>query len=502
MTLSPHTAFPKNIKDLQAGLLNGEYSCLELINAFIEKIEQNNEDFNAIVVPLFEKARAKAATIDWKIENSAPLGDLFGVPVTIKECLDVEDTPSTWGLPSKKNDRAEENDPIIDRLFEADAVILGKTNVQQLLLGSECHNPVYGRTFNPHHPDRTPGGSSGGEGAALAAGFSLVGIGTDVGGSVRIPAHFSGVHGLKPTSATLPMRPGRDIFIVKPEVARLFAQPGIMASTIPDLKKTFLTVAKPAQPSSTQDLKELKVGYFKQDGIVEPSFAIQRLVDEAVHHLQDHGFQVQALQLPNLHQMCRSYLQLMLFDARDGYEKTIGNNRTIPKIQGVLKLLSIPSPIRSVLATIILPLSKQKLTADLIFKAINSTNLDQLLEQQKRHKEEILDYLKDHSIDLIICPPYPTPALKHDTDLSVEGAYAQVFNYLGFPAGVVSLSHVQQGDIHLRKETGDRVIQVLNETDLESIGLPIGLQVAAPPHQETRILDLMAFFEETFSEDN
>ena len=128
------------------------------------------------------------------------MGPLHGVPITIKDQFLVAGTPTTWGLPNQAGHRAEEDGPLVQRWRQAGAIILGKTNVPQLLYYAESDNPLYGRANNPWNLARTPGGSSGGEGAIIAAGGSPIGMGGDIGGSLRIPAHFCGLTTLKPTS--------------------------------------------------------------------------------------------------------------------------------------------------------------------------------------------------------------------------------------------------------------------------------------------------------------
>lgn len=150
----------------------GEVSAVEVVDAHIRRIEAVNPKLNAVVVPLYEQARAQAAAADAAQARGDALGALHGVPVTIKECCHVAGTPSTAGLTGQMNHRADRDGPLVSRLRTAGAIVLGKTNVPQLLLYYESDNPVYGRTNNPWNLERSPGGSSGGEGAIIAAGGS------------------------------------------------------------------------------------------------------------------------------------------------------------------------------------------------------------------------------------------------------------------------------------------------------------------------------------------
>lgn len=147
-----------------------EVTALEAVEAHVEKIEDVNDELNAVVVERFEAARAEAREADRRHEQGRPLGPLDGVPITVKESLKMAGTPATAGIESRRGVVADADDPYVARLRAAGAVVLGKTNVAQLLIYYESDNPVYGRTNNPWEPGRTAGGSSGGEGAIIAAG--------------------------------------------------------------------------------------------------------------------------------------------------------------------------------------------------------------------------------------------------------------------------------------------------------------------------------------------
>src|ERR1051326_1247254 len=161
---------------LARAIAAGELSAVDAVEAHIARIEAVNPSLNAVVVPLFEDARARAQRADkMPVEERGPL---HGVPVTVKECFDVEGTPSTAGLTSRKDQRASADAPLVARLRQAGAIIVGKTNVSQLLMFVESDNPVYGRTNNPWDVERSPGGSSGGEAAIISVGGSALGLGT------------------------------------------------------------------------------------------------------------------------------------------------------------------------------------------------------------------------------------------------------------------------------------------------------------------------------------
>ena len=176
-----------------------EVSSREVTQHFINRIEEVNPKINAVVLKFYDEALTKADEADATLAKGKTIGKLHGLPFTIKECFDYLGSPSTLGVLARKNDRPSENDAYIEALMNEGGIVLGKTNVPQLLIFIESDNRVYGKTNNPHNPKFAPGGSSGGEGAIIGASASPVGIGSDLGGSVRFPAAFCGICSIKPT---------------------------------------------------------------------------------------------------------------------------------------------------------------------------------------------------------------------------------------------------------------------------------------------------------------
>ncbi|MEP7102750.1 MAG: amidase family protein, partial [Burkholderiales bacterium] len=181
-------------------------SALELCDAAIARIERLDGPINAVVVRDFERAREQAAACDERVANGETEGALLGVPMTVKESYNIAGLPTTWGLPPFRDFCPAEDAVLVKRLKTAGAVILGKTNVPPALGDWQSANPIYGATVNPHDHTRTPGGSSGGGAAALATGMVPLELGSDIGGSIRVPAHFCGVFGHKPSFDLLPSR--------------------------------------------------------------------------------------------------------------------------------------------------------------------------------------------------------------------------------------------------------------------------------------------------------
>lgn len=201
---SPGYAY-STVAETVAALRRGEVSSLELTDAAIARIERYDGTLNAVVVRDFARARDAAKSADAARARGVE-GPLLGVPITVKESFDLAGHPTTWGLEVFREHRAVEDAAVVQRLKVAGAVVLGKTNDPVALADWQSFNPNYGRTVNPWNTARSAGGSSGGSAVALAAGYVSLEMGSDIGGSVRVPAAFNGVYGHKPTYGIVPMR--------------------------------------------------------------------------------------------------------------------------------------------------------------------------------------------------------------------------------------------------------------------------------------------------------
>ena len=189
----------KSAVALASAIAAKEVSSLELTDMYIDRVESLDPDINAVVVKDFERGREDARAADSAVAAGKALGPLHGVPMTIKEAYDIRGLPTTWGLPEFEHNIATTDSEMVVRMKRAGAHFFGKTNVPRSLADFQSFNDIYGTTNNPWDLERTPGGSSGGSAAALAAGLTGLEAGSDIGGSIRNPAHFCGIYGHKPT---------------------------------------------------------------------------------------------------------------------------------------------------------------------------------------------------------------------------------------------------------------------------------------------------------------
>ena len=194
----------KGAVEIAAGIREKRFSCSDVMASVVERIRGLNPKLNAIVIDLADQALQEAAAADRALTQLSEPGPLFGVPVTIKVNIDQEGQATTNGLPALAHLIAPADSPVVRNLRRAGAIIVGRTNTPEVSMRATTVNPLHGRTWNPWHPDVSPGGSSGGAGAAAAAGFGCIHHGNDIGGSLRYPAFANGVATIKPTSGRVP----------------------------------------------------------------------------------------------------------------------------------------------------------------------------------------------------------------------------------------------------------------------------------------------------------
>ena len=299
-----------------------DIGALELCDATIARIERLDAHINAVVVRDFDRARLQARAADAALSRGERL-PLLGLPMTVKESFNIAGLPTTWGFEFARNMPVVEDAVAVARLKNAGAVILGKTNVALALGDYESNNPVYGRTVNPVDPTRSPGGSSGGAAAALASGMVALELGSDIGGSIRVPAHFSGIFGHKPTYGLLPTRghqfPG---YQAAPDILSAI---GPMARCADDLDLALDVLAGPDADDARAyrlalpavrftNVGELRVLVVSEHPSARTGAEVQHSVQEVGDRLARAGARVSSAstQLPDLGAIQQDYVKVLL----------------------------------------------------------------------------------------------------------------------------------------------------------------------------------------------
>ncbi|MCB0207423.1 MAG: amidase, partial [Anaerolineae bacterium] len=385
----------------------------------IRRIEAVNPALNAVVIPLFEQARQEAEAADAAQRRGDPLGPLHGLPITIKEQFLVKDTATSYGLTHQKDHRAAEDGPLVKRLRDAGAIILGKTNTSQLLVYIESDNDLYGRSNNPWNLERTPGGSSGGEAAIIASGGSPLGLGGDLGGSIREPAHFCGIQGLKPTAGRLTNFDSRPGFFSMGLLEAIPPQAGPMARSVADLALAMDVLAAPGQegidpsiaPVPWPDWKAvsvsgLRIAMVTDDGYFQASPAIRRVVAEAAEALREQGAHVEPWSPPDVSEAMRFFFGYFTADNFNGLRSALGPDQPAPQIRGSLQSTRIPAPLKRVVAASLRRSGQVRLSRILTqVGGLSTEDYWKLIDARHAYRLRFIGAMEAGGFDAIICPP-------------------------------------------------------------------------------------------------
>jgi amidase len=428
-----------------------EISSAEVVHAYLQCIEAVNPQLNAVVQLRAEAAQAEAHAANAALARGQIMGPLHGVPMTIKDSLDTAGVITTGGTTGRAAYVPAQEATVVARLRQAGAILLGKTNTPELTLAGETNNLIYGRTNNPYDLTRTPGGSSGGAAAIVAAGGSPLDIGSDTRGSIRLPAHFTGIAGIKPTSGRVP-RTGHIVPWGLGAVDAL-TQLGPLARYVEDLALILPILAgvewsdpavipMPLGDPQAVPLQGLRVARYTDNGITAVTSDTAAAVHRAATALTEAGAIVYDDRPAVLERAEALYNTLSDADGRAWVRRLLqqaGTTALHPRLQQRLENAR--------------PLSVGDFTA--------------LLEEVDRCRSAMLTFFQHY--DIILCPVCAFPAPSHGTTLSIP-SYTGVYNLTGWPGAVV------------RGGTSPE-------------GLPIGVQIVARPWREDVALAMAQYLE-------
>jgi Asp-tRNA(Asn)/Glu-tRNA(Gln) amidotransferase A subunit family amidase len=440
-----------------------EISPVELAEAHLQKIERLNPKLNAFVHVDTERVRHEAHAAEVAVMKEKVLGSLHGVPISIKSSIEVAGICCESGTRLRAGFIAAQDAPLVARLCNAGAIVLGVTNTPEFLMAWETDNLLYGRTNSPWDLARTPGGSSGGEAAAIAVGMSAGGVGSDGGGSIRVPAHFSGICGLKPTPGRIP---STGHFPPSGGPFALIGVVGPMARTVADLKAMFAVMQGPddgdtcAAPVPVRwpdedEIEKLHIGYFEDDGRTPVTPETRTAVQIAADSLRCAGFHVEPFRPDGLEEArvlwtkffvkCAGMLIAPMFRGREQDQS---------------------------------PILKQFLEWSAAEPELTGESMLDAWIRRDVVRAAFLTQMQKYPI--LLCPAAAIPAFRHgERSWTIDGktvsyldawSYTEFFNLLGNPAAVVPVTH-------------------------SSEGLPIGVQIVGRPWEEEQVLAVAAVLE-------
>ena len=436
-----------------------EVSPVEVLNVYLARIEKVNPSLNAIVT-LAPDCLERARELEALVMKGGLLGALHGVPVTIKDTFDVEGLRSTSGSRVRAGRIAEQDAYAVAQLRAAGAIILGKTNVPEMALTYDSENAVFGRTNNPHDLSRTPGGSSGGEAAAVAACLSPFGLGSDLVGSIRIPAHFCGVFGLKPGAGVVEGAGHCPEMIGSLREAASF---GPLARSVEDLRLMIDVLAviddkECARWNAQGELKKgTRVALWMNDRLTPVTEETRRAVEAAGRALSDAGFDVTEETPPGVEDASAMWLKRFSTDV----------------LKAMRQVYRTPEDLEQAGAAVRALLSRAE------GPEVSRAERLNIEEECGARRRSLIEWMND--VPLIVAPVGAVPAFRHGArKVEVEGrelsvfnafSYSQVFNLLDLPVACVPAGR-----------TGE--------------GLPVGVQIAARPFGEKAALNAARIVEE------
>jgi amidase len=441
---------------MAAAIRNKRISSLELVEAHLDQIENVNARLNAIVVVLADTAREEARKADAAGASGDVSGPFHGVPMTVKDAWELAGVRSTGGTLGRAGYIPKSDATVIERMRAVGAIPIGMTNVPELSLAFESDNLVYGRTNNPYDLGRTPGGSGGGGAAAIASGMSPIEIGADLGGSIRLPCHFTGIAGLRPTTGRVPLT---GYFPPPLGWVTHFAAAGPMARTVEDLAAALPVIAGPDWiDSAVHDVpllsregvsvKELRIAYHTTNGIMPARADVGAAVVSAAKALEAAGAHVEEAVPAGIEQCLDIFMGIATADGGKGLRALLdiaGTTTSHALMNAMLELCGEPK---------------------------SAAVLHDLWVQVSVYRSTMLSFLKNY--DMILCPVNALPAIEHGTCFNAETipafSYTIAHNLTGWPGAVV------------RCGTSDE-------------GLPIGLQAVARPWREDVALSVAGHLE-------
>ena len=472
----------QSVADIHAAVTAGLVAPAAPLIAAEARHREAHGRLNALVQERF----AAAAT-----EAGSAVGPLAGVPVSVKECFAVAGLRTTLGIAALREAVDAADADLVARLRAAGAVVVGKANVPQAMFLHETDNPVWGRTNHPQDAARGPGGSSGGDAALVAAGVVPLGLGNDLAGSLRQPAHACGTATIMPRSTVLG---AGGAFDTMPGLTVFRPRAGFLARAVADLR---LALAAVGVPVPAEPGRRLTIGWWDDGGPIPASPAIRRGVREAVERLADAGATVQRLDASLAAAAATLHLAIVSAHGTADVWRLFAGERPMRGVGRLLRLGGMPRWMRPAVAGMV-RLVGRRIEADglLATGPRDAAGRAALVAARETLAARFAELTS--GCDAVVCPVSALPALRHGTAarLVLAAAPCLLANLLDLPAGAVPVTRVRPDEERGRGFSFDPVLRAAAATDRGSRGLPVGVQVVGVPGaDESVVLDVMELIE-------
>ncbi|KAM9542182.1 fatty-acid amide hydrolase 1-like [Guaruba guarouba] len=489
------------LPELTKKLRDGSLPLEHVFYAYVGKALQMATETNCITEYLQE-----SETQVQKAKPAGKVGLLYGVPVSLKDSIDCQGHDSTLGFIKNINKPMAEDSVVVQVLRRQGAIPFVKTNVPQSLISYDCNNLIFGQTFNPLLYTRSPGGSTGGEGALIGGGGSILGFGTDLGGSLRFPAAFCGICAFKPTGNRLSKK---GVVAGIPGQKAVTAAVGPIAKDVESLALSMrallcedmfsLDSSVPPLPfneevySSTQPLR---IGYYETDFFTMPSPSMRRAIRETKQLLEDAGHTLVPFELMNVDYVFFNFCVRGVFaDGGTSFLRKFKGELEESSL-GLLWLMKSPNWLKNVLSWITKPFMPR---FSAMLASMRANTVDQvwsLHHEIEEFSQQFIAQWKKLNLDVMLCPMLgPALGIGYPSKLSVAVSYTMLYNALDFPAGVVPVTTVTEEDEEeLKGYQGyfrDFWDRTMAKAIRGSVGLPVSVQCVALPWQEELCLRFM-----------
>ncbi|XP_067324004.1 fatty-acid amide hydrolase 1-like isoform X2 [Anolis sagrei] len=500
-------SLPELCRKLRDGLLSPE----SVLYTYMDKALKVTEDVNCLT-DYIEDSESQLL----QVKSQGKKGLLYGVPVSIKDSIDCKGLDSTLGFVKRLNHPATEDAVVVQVLKHQGAIPFVKTNVPQSLMSYDCSNVIFGQTVHPLDHTKTPGGSSGGEASLIKSGGSILGIGTDIGGSIRIPSGFCGISGLKTTGDRISKR---GVIRVLGGQKSVVAAVGPMARDVESLalclrallcEEMFRLDPKvPPLPFNEQVYSSshpLRIGYYVTDSFIMPTPSMKRAILETKELLEKAGHVLVPFEPINMdyfvYKLCSRGISA---DGYTTYLEHFKGELVDPSIKDFLLLAKLPNWIQRLLSWISRPISPR---TSKVLESMTERSVKELWELHFEIEEYCYKFIaewKKLQLDVLLCPAL-SPAYKigYPGKISMAAVYTMLYNYLDFPAGVVPVTTVTKEDEeelkNFRGYYNDMWDKIFAKAVQGGVGLPVTVQCVALPWQEELCLRFMKEIEKLTSE--
>ncbi|KAK4023136.1 vitamin D3 hydroxylase-associated protein [Daphnia magna] len=511
-----HLCLQLDVSELLQKLQNGSFTCLEVLRSYQAKALEITSEYNCVTEFILE-AEEWAKELDAEAAHSGKKGPLHGLPFSVKDNVGLIGYDSTVGISQFINQPAIEDAAMVIALKKLGAIPFCKTNVPQTNMSFGCSNPIWGLTKNPWDKERTPGGSTGGEACLIAAGGSPLGIGTDIGGSVRLPAAFCGIYSIKPTTFRFSSKGVKKVTIGNVGITPV---PGILARdshTVATVTKLLLE-NNHLQMCGDPDLlpipwneqafignKKLRIGYYEDDGFFPTTPGIRRAIQIAKTALEASGHDLVPFVPPRVDYVLNSFISILTADQSRYLLQALSNDDIDPVLKPTLFLLSIPNVMKRLLQPLLSLFSTRLIPTYLGLGGNRIRESHQLwkeITKKNLYKEEFLSYWRTLELDLCIGPCFacPAPRSKDVAKLSPALSYTSLYNFLDFPVGIVPIDREtmeDQSKLNVEYNYFDLVCNLVKATTKGATGMPLAIQVVGLPYQEEMVLRGMKVLDTT-----